>query len=130
MQVYVASSYRTSEDRERIERAKDILKKLNLDFFTAKDEEGIGYGKEKKVRKEIFHREKKELLNADLLVAILARATLGTSMEIQLAADNNIPVVALVLSDDPDLVENAWLENQAEVVKSWKELEDYLNEMH
>ena len=78
--------------------------------------------------KEIVETEEANIEKSDVLVVVMERATFGTAMEIKHAFDKNIPVIAFLLSDNPDFTSAALTYRVNKFVKSKEELIKTLKE--
>ena len=93
MRIFLAGSFHTEEQENRLRGIYDTLKREH-DVWWAPEEVERGYDLEdEELKKQNFYRELDQIMESDVLIAVMERGTIGTSIEI------GFPTVAKYLKD-------------------------------
>lgn len=85
MKIFLAGSFHTVEQEERLRRIYDTLEDNNYDVFWAPEEVERGYELDDyQTMEENFEIELEAILDSDVLLAVMERGTIGTSIELGL----------------------------------------------
>ncbi|MFB6088657.1 MAG: hypothetical protein ABEK36_02645 [Candidatus Aenigmatarchaeota archaeon] len=96
MRIFLAGSFHTKEQENRLRGIYDTLKREH-DVWWAPEEVERGYDLEdEELKRQNFYREMDQIMERDVLIAVMERGTIGTSIEI------GLPTVARYLKDEED----------------------------
>jgi nucleoside 2-deoxyribosyltransferase len=127
MRVFLAAAFRKDKDQKFLKRIKNIIEKNGNVVWTAKENIGDYYGTLSGSRlKKIIETEKNEIMNSDLVIAILREPVPGPLMQILYASEFHIPLLVYLNIDSDDkslsLSLSPWLYFHAQIVKSEESL--------
>ncbi|MFB6076490.1 MAG: nucleoside 2-deoxyribosyltransferase, partial [Candidatus Aenigmatarchaeota archaeon] len=96
MKIFLAGSFHTEEQEERLRDIYNMLKEEHYVWW-APEEVERGYDLEDgELKRQNFYRELDQIMKSDVLIAVMERGTVGTSIEI------GLPSVARYLKDEED----------------------------
>jgi len=123
MKIFLAGSFHTKEDEDRLEQIYKLLENRGHQVWWAPKRVKRGYESENlELLKEINETEEKAIENSDLLIAVMKKASFGTAMEIKHAFDHNIIVIGFLLSSHQDFSSGSFRSRVREIVQSDEEL--------
>jgi len=123
MKIFLAGSFRTKEEKDRLENLYNLLKDNGHEVWWAPKRVKRCYEcEDSESLKKVNSIEEKAVEDSDLFVAVMEKASFGTAMEIKHAFDHNIPVIGFLLSNRPDFSSGSFKYRVRKIVKSEEEL--------
>lgn len=123
MKIFLAGSFHTKEDENKLEEIYKLLKNNRYEVWWAPKRVQRGYESGNlDLLGKINKTEEYAIENSDLFVAVMKKATFGTAMEIKHAFDHGVPVIGYLLSEHPDFSSGSFRYRVREIVKNNDEL--------
>jgi len=124
--VYIAAPFFNPEQLAWVEKTKELLAKLDMNFYSPKDvnlfENGKGFDPQL-----IFDDNVRTIDSCNLVIAITNDKDQGTHFEIGYAYAKGVPVIGMWISPDKDAKFNLMLSQSCTATfTSFEQLETYL----
>ena len=96
MRVYIASPFFTPEQYQNVEDIKSMLDKLNIEYYSPKDDSLVPKDADDATRQKIFQQNLDEIDKCDFMIANLRDKDIGTYIEIGVAYARSKKVIAFI----------------------------------
>lgn len=123
MKIFLAGSFHTKKDENRLEKIFNLLNDNGYEIWWAPRKVKRGYGsRDSGLIKKINDTEEDAIEKSDLLVAVMKRATFGTAFEIKHAFDHWIPIIGYLLEYHLDFSSGSFNHRVKDIVRTDEEL--------